>query len=87
MKLCFFLFLSLLTYFVVIVRRIYKYEHKLIEASRGSGSQACDSKCDRLWIRFSLEQATYLIFSVSSEAKRGVEFNNSQNYSKTTERI
>ena len=46
-----------------------------LETSRGAGQQACDCKYDRLWVRFSLEEMNYLIFSFlrsGMEAKRAL---------------
>ena len=51
-----------------------------IEDSNGTGAQACDCKCYRLWVRFSVEEMNYLIFLFlrsGIEAKRGGVFRRS----------
>ena len=50
------------------------------EASRGAGTQTCDCKLDRFWVRFPLEETKYLILSFirsGVEAKRAVKFRHS----------
>ena len=52
----------------------------LCVSSRGTGEQACNCKCDRLWVRFSTDEIKYLIFLFlrsGVEAKHGVEFRHS----------
>ena len=49
----------------------------LFEASRGAAVQACDCKHARLWVRFTLKEIKYLIFSFprfGNKVKRDVDF-------------
>ena len=51
--------------------------------ARGTWAPAYDCKCDKLWVRFSLKEMKYLIFSFphsGDEAKRGVEYRHSTRY-------
>ena len=38
------------------------------EASRGTKAQTCGCKCDRLWLRFPLEEIKYFVFSFRHSA-------------------
>ena len=47
----------------------------------GVGTQAYDCNCERLWIRFLLEETKYFIFSFprsDNKAKYGMEFRHSK---------
>ena len=51
----------------ILVNRGNKYDilnvYLDIVASYGAGSEVCDCKRDRLWVRFPIEEMKYLIFS------------------------
>ena len=44
---------------------------KNLPVSRDAGTQACDCKRDRLWVRFPLDKMKYLIFLYGCSAENG----------------
>ena len=51
------------TYKCLFITKYMKYTYVYIEASLGTRTQACVSKCDEVWVRFPLKEMKYLIFS------------------------
>ena len=53
----------------------------MIDLNRGAGTQACNCKGDRLWVRFSLEEIKYFMFIFP---RSGVEGNGSVEFRQST---